>query len=628
MTLRRALSANLAFLTLMVLAGLAVVAGTAYVIHRQYEVARADASERSALHARAFEEHLTRSLATVQRFAEVIVAGPEAAAMDELFRRTLRQAPYLRSLSQLDTDGRILASSNPANTGVSIDLSDFFPPASPIAGETLRLGRPWSGRDFNEGRPATITQPILPSLPGFVPVFCKAVADGREMRILAALNPDYFVNSFTQWLETDDGYAEVLRFDQVRLLTSGQQPLTGEPLNDDRITELWREAEIGRFQNDNSGERATLAAYRVSRHFPLAVVTRLYQDRAMANWRRESGRLLAFAVPTLLALAYLATTLYLRDRRRATEQEAARRRDYERLAATVFETVLEAVLVTDDNQRIIAVNPAFTRITGYSAAEAIGASLSLLSTGYEQDDFNQMLQQALDAQGHWEGEARNRRKSGEIFVAWLSINQVRDDAGRIMHLVTGFSDITQYCAEAERISHLAHHDLLTSLPNRALLLERLQQGLRQAQRENKQLGLLFFDLDKFKPVNDQLGHAVGDLLLQALAKRLQDEVRAADTLARLGGDEFVILLHGVRNSRAGAVVAEKVRLAAELPFLIDGHEIRVSTSIGIAFFPDHATDGEGLLQCADSAMYRAKALGGNRFEVYHELDREGEKARG
>jgi len=619
MTLRRTLSAYFAFLTLMVMAVFAVVAGTGYIIYREREVAYTDAFERSALNARIFEENLTRSLETVQRFVEFVAAGPaDSAAMSELFRRTLRQAPFLRSLSLLSIEGRILASSNLENIGTNIDLNDFFPPDSPSAGENLRLGRPWSGRDFSEGRPTTMAHPALPVDPGFVPLFCRAVSDGREVLVVGALNPDYFVNSFSQWLGSDDGCTEVLRYDRVRLFSSGEEPLTGEPLNDERFTVLWREAEIGHFRDDTSGERASFAAYRVSRHFPLAVVTRLYQDRALANWRQESGRLLAFAVPTLLALAYLATTLYRRDRLQSMEQEAERRRDYERLAATVFETVLEAVMVTDDSQHIIAVNPAFTRITGYSADEAIGADLSLLSPGYEQDDFDQMLQQTLLEQGHWEGEARSRRKSGDYFVAWMSINQIRDDYGKIVHQVTGFADITQYCAEAERISHLAHHDLLTGLANRALLLERMEQELRQAQRDRSLLGVLYFDLDKFKPVNDQLGHAVGDLLLQVLAKRIQEEVRAGDTLARLGGDEFVILLHGVRSSRAGIVVAEKIRRAVELPFLIGGHDIRVTSSIGIAFFPEHSENVEGLLQCADSAMYRAKALGGNRFEIYQD----------
>lgn len=628
MTLRRTLSANIAFLSLMILAACAVVSGTAYVLHRQYRVACADALERSALDARIFEEHLNRSLETVQRFADFTVIGSEPGSMNELLRRTVRQTPFLRSLSQLGADGRILASSNSANIGASIDITDFFPHASPLTDTTLRIGSPWSGRDFNEARPATAAHPVSADSPGIVPVLCRVKGDDRQILVLAALNPDYFVNSFSQWLDADTGYAEVLRYDQVPLLTSDQRPLTGESLANDRYAKLWREAEIGRFTDPSDSAPPALTAYRVSRHYPLVVVTRLYQHQALTNWRRESGRLLAFAVPALLTLAYLATTLYRKDRQKVRELEATRRRDYERLAATVFETVLEAVVVADGDGRIIAVNPAFIRITGYTAAEAVGADLSLLATGSDQDNFSQILHEALSNRGHWEGEVRHRRKSGEVFVAWLSINQVRDDAGKILHLVTGFADITQYWAEAERISHLAHHDPLTGLPNRALLIERLQQGVRQAQRDSKHLCLLFFDLDKFKPVNDQLGHAVGDLLLQALALRLSGVVRAADTLARLGGDEFVILLHGVRNRRAGEVVAEKIRQSAEEPFVINGHQIRVSTSIGIAFFPEHATDGDGLLQCADSAMYRAKALGGNRFEIYRKTDGEGKQAKG
>jgi len=616
---RRALSANLAFVILMIVAVCAAVAGTAYVIQRQKSAALVEGLALGALRARAFEEHLTRSLENIQRLADLIVAGSagtEAEGMDELFHHSLRQAPFLRSLSTLDAEGRIVASSNPGNIGQRLETGDYFPQAAPSGEASLRVGRPWAGRAFNEGAPATIAQPIPVAGLAFVPLLCRVEHNGREVRLAAVLNPDYFINYYTRWLEAGEGFVEILRYDRVALLSSGLMALSGEQHAGKMLARMLQEAEIGHYQGKEEGQEEALVAFCASRQFPLVVVTHLYRTAALAKWRRESGRLLLLAVPALLGMIYLATVLYRRERRITAEQEAARRREYEQLAATVFETVLEAVVVTDAQQRIIAVNPAFTRITGYSAEEAIGADFSLLASGYHTDEFHLEMQQALAIEGRWEGEVRHRRKNGEIFVSWQSINQVRDAAGQIVHQVTGLSDITDYCAEAERIFHLAHHDLLTGLPNRVLLLDRLHQGLHQAQRDHRQLAVLFFDLDKFKPVNDQLGHPVGDLLLQALAVRLTGELRAIDTLARLGGDEFVILLHGIKNSRAGVVVAEKIRQAVEQPFLLNQHQVRVSASIGMAFFPDHGTDEEGLLRCADSAMYRAKANGGNRFEVY------------
>ena len=619
MTLRRALSADIVFLSLIILVILAAGSGTAYIIQRQKNIAIVEALNRSSFHTRAFESHLTGTLETVQRLADYIAAGSAETApeiVDELFRRTLRQAPFLRSLSMIDATGRIVASSNSGNVGQLLETGEYSPSATPSLHPHLRIGHPWTGRDFDEGAPAVAEQshPVIGL--GFVPVLCRGEYQDRGVQLAVALNSDYFINYFSQWLAASDGFVEVLRYDRIVLLTSGEASAPGKLHPDRMLAQMLLESEIGHYQGDGGGQGKALTAFRVSRQFPLLVVTRLHREQALANWRQESGRLVLLVGLVLAGLLYLATVLYRRERRMAAEQEAVRRREYERLAATVFETVLEAVVVTDAEQRIIAVNPAFTRITGYPAEEAVGADFSLLASGYHSEAFYQAVQQSLVTRGRWEGEVRNRRKTGEIFVAWLSINQVRDDAGQGLYLVTGFSDITEYCAEADRISHLAHHDLLTGLPNRALLLDRLGQGLHQAHREGGQLALLYFDLDKFKPVNDTLGHTVGDRLLQALAARLLGEGRAADTLARLGGDEFVVLLPVITNGRAAATVAEKIRLAVEQPFQIDQHQVNVSASIGIALCPEHATDAEGLMQCADRAMYRAKAQGGNRFEMY------------
>ncbi len=622
MTLPRALSANVVFLSVMILALAAAGTGTAYVIHQQKTAAINEALDRSSLHTRAFEEHLTRSLETIQRLADFIAAGSAEpvksapADIDELFHRILQQAPFLRSLSILDTTDRIIASSNSGNIGRQIDTGDYFPHVATSLGTYLRIGTPWSGRDFDEGAPVAAEYPRPATGLGFVPVLCRGQYKSGAVRLVAALNPDFFISYCTQWLPAETGFVDILRYDRLILMTSGELSLPGEQHPDQSIAQMLQESEIGRYQGGKEGRQKTFTAFRVSRQFPLLVVTHLYRDRALENWQRESGRLLLLVGVALLGMANLATALYRREKRIATAREAARRSEYERLAATVFETVLEAVMVTDAEQCIIAVNPAFTRITGYSAEEAVGADFSLLASGYHSDEFYQMLQQSLATQWHWEGEVRNRRKTGEIFVAWLSINQVRDDVGHILHLVTGFSDITEYCVEAERIAHLAHHDLLTGLPNRALLFDRLRQGLRQAHRDRRQLALIFFDLDKFKPVNDNLGHLMGDHLLQELATRLLGEVRAADTLARLGGDEFVVLLPVIKDGHDAVGVAEKIRLAVDQPFLIDQHHIDISASIGIAFYPDHASDAEGLMQCADSAMYVAKTHGGNRFVLY------------
>lgn len=621
MTPRRVRSTNLVFLAVMILTVLVVSGGTAYVLHRLHNSAVAEAFDNSSLLARAFEDQLTRSLGTVQHLADFIAAGPAELApgeIDDLFQRTLRQAPFLRSLSALDEQGRILASSNPANVGDVLETDAYFPLPATYRTESLRIGHPWSGRDFDEGVPATGGADESAADLGFVPVLCASEHGGRRVILVAALNPDFFINYFSQWLTPEAGFVEILRYDRIVLLSSGEDARPGAPHQDATLAQQLLESEIGQYQSGSDNQSTSFATFRASRQFPLLVVTHLYRHHALAHWRQESRRLLLLVGPALLGMVLLTTALYRREQRRATEQVEAQRRDYERLAATVFETIHDAVMVTNPQQVIIAVNPAFTQITGYSAAEAVGADPSLLASGYPGDDVFAENRQTLEAEAHWEGELRFRRKNGEIFIAGLSINLVRDDAGRVTHQVTGFSDITDYRAEADRVAHLAHHDLLTGLPNRALLTDRLRQALHQAQRDQGKLALIFFDLDRFKPVNDCLGHAMGDRVLQTLAARLQGCVRAADTLARLGGDEFVVMLPVIESGQCALVVAEKIRQAVREPFLLDKHLISIASSLGIVLYPDHATDEEGLLWCADTAMYQAKAGGGDRIQVYQE----------
>lgn len=619
MTLRRVLSANFVFLALLILAILVVCSGTAYIVYRQKNAVISESLIKTALQTKAFEEHLTRNLENIQHLADLVVAGPPALKtqkIDVTLQQIVRQAPFLRSLSLLDSSNRIIASSNLGNIGKIPELQSFYPPETILSHTGLRIGSPWAGRDFSDGTPLEKLATVDSTTLGFVPLLYHSEGVTSTTHIIAALNPDFFINYFTQWLSPEDGSVEILRYDRLTLFSSDINTHPGNFYTKKDLIQKLEHSEIGHFHEQAQGARPSFTAFRASRLFPLVIITHDYEDKALEPYRNERNRLLALVGISLFSLTCLALTLHRRETRFAAQEEAERRQEYERLAATVFETVLEAVMVSDANHRIIAVNPAFSRITGYSLQEAIGENFSLLATGYENDEFYEHLQQSLIKHGKWEGEVRNRRKSGEIFVAWLSVNQVRNDRGEVLYLVTGFSDITEYCAEAERISHLAHHDLLTGLPNRALLLDRLKQGVLQARRNSTQLAVLFFDLDKFKPVNDTLGHTVGDRLLQTLAEKVSSVVRAADTFARLGGDEFVVLLPIVSASQDALIVAEKIRQAVSQPFQIDQQTIHISTSIGIAFFPDHAILDDELLKRADAAMYQAKARGGNRYEIY------------
>ncbi|MDP1691845.1 MAG: diguanylate cyclase [Burkholderiaceae bacterium] len=296
--------------------------------------------------------------------------------------------------------------------------------------------------------------------------------------------------------------------------------------------------------------------------------------------------------------------------------ERHQREDELRLAAAVFNLADEAMVITTPRNEIISVNPAFTTITGYAPEEAIGRNPSLLSAKTHSKAFYQALWATLIESGSWSGEVLNRKKSGEVYVEWLSIKRVQDDKGRLTHHVAVFSDITARKATEGRIRHLAMHDALTDLPNRTLLTERLEQAIIRARRDRSHLGLMYFDLDRFKPINDRFGHELGDLLLKAVARRVVDCVRASDTVARIGGDEFVVLLPTVAEHEDALIVAEKIRAALSQPFGLAGHSMVISTSIGLTVYPEHGADEKELTRHADAAMYQAKKNGGNRVVLY------------
>ena len=286
------------------------------------------------------------------------------------------------------------------------------------------------------------------------------------------------------------------------------------------------------------------------------------------------------------------------------------------LSAAVFENSSDAIMVSDHDNRVISVNPAFCEITGYLREEVIGKNPGMLSAGRQPREFYQEMWNCLRGSGRWDGEIWNRRKSGEIYPEWLSISTVKNQQGETTHYVGIFSDITERKQAEERVRHLAHYDALTDLPNRTLFHDRLQQALIQAQRSHDQVAVMFIDLDRFKIINDTLGHNVGDLLLQAVAQRLTNCVRQGDTVCRQGGDEFVILLPQISHAEDAALVAQKILESVNRPFVLDGHELHIGASIGISFFPADGVDTETLMKNADVAMYRAKELGRNNYQFY------------
>lgn len=289
-----------------------------------------------------------------------------------------------------------------------------------------------------------------------------------------------------------------------------------------------------------------------------------------------------------------------------------------KLSRVVFESTAEGILVTDADGTIVMVNPAFTAISGYTAEEALGKKPSILSSGHHESAFFKALWDSLHLTGSWHGEIANRHKSGRHYLEWLSISAVTNTEGKITHYVGIFTDITERKEGEERMRYLAHYDALTGLPNRTLLLDRLQQAMAQIRREHGRMAVLFLDLDRFKPVNDQHGHETGDRLLCEVAKRLHFCMRESDTIGRLGGDEFVMLLQGIENEQDAILVARKVIETLEQPFDLGSETILISASIGIALYPDHSTDESMLIKMADIAMYAAKNDPDRHYRVYNQ----------
>lgn len=353
-------------------------------------------------------------------------------------------------------------------------------------------------------------------------------------------------------------------------------------------------------------------------HCPLlrAVAERRRFEVEDAQLRRRDGTTFAAAVrayPLPLATGDDtggAVVLFsdVDPQRRAQEQL--------RQAAVVFDTTAEAIIVTDSQGNIVRVNRAYTEVTGYSPEEVIGKNPRLHQSGRHDTAFYARMWDSLQRTGQWRGEIWNRRKNGEIYPAWENISAVRDDQGRITHYVAILSDITPLQQARDRLSHLAHHDALTGLPNRLLFSASLQQALERAKRHGHRVAVLFLDLDRFKRINDTLGHAAGDRLLQEVAERLRQSVRAEDLVARLGGDEFTVLLEELSDPEHSAHLARKIIEALARPFVLDDQEVRTSTSIGIGLYPDDASDADTLMAAADTAMYRAKARGRGTFEFY------------
>ncbi|MCG2585958.1 EAL domain-containing protein [Massilia sp. TS11] len=602
-------------LALLLLVG-ATAAFASYTIWRLREEAIANGLEIAAMHARAFEDFLTQSLGVAELTA-IGIATPDldsdSTRLSQSLAEAVRAAPYLRSLSVLDASGRIVASSNPYNLGQRPALDAFLPQADP-GRAVLRVGVPWQGRDFADGTPVDPARPLAPDGLNFLPLLRTVNSGGQSTRLLLAFNTDYLSNHVLQQLDTHTGSVDILRYDGILLASSGNLAL-GQRFTNQLAAMHLHQQNSGKLEGGHDPAAPALTAFRSSPRYPVLLVTHLERAPALRNWRKETNTLLLVLAPTLGLLVLLAIAYHRRQCEAARARFEAERQ--QAIHASVFTHAREAILITDANGTIIDVNDAFTRITGYSAAEAIGRNPSMLSSGRHDKAFYRRMWEHLLDHGFWHGEIWNRRKDGETYPEMLTIGAVAPDQGMAGHYVALFSDISHTKAHEQELEQIAHYDALTSLPNRVLLGDRLRQGMLHAQRSGHPLAVAFIDLDGFKQVNDSYGHDAGDALLVELATRMRQTLRAGDTLARLGGDEFVAVLFDLQDSASSLPRLQQLLTAVSQPFSHHGHLLKVTGSLGVSFYPQgEDVDADTLMRQADQAMYQAKLAGKNQVHVF------------
>jgi diguanylate cyclase (GGDEF)-like protein/PAS domain S-box-containing protein len=866
------------------LLGLLLLVATAlgiasYTLWRLRADALANGLKVAALQAYSFEDFLTQNLRISELAVDNIMSADNPTAdlrrIEDTFIVTLRNSPFMRSLSLLDAHGRILASSNPANVGLIVDTAAYLPVAS-APQDLLRIGQPWARRDFADGRATSADAPVSADEQSFIPVTITRQDEAHTVRVLMALNPDYFVGRLAALVAQDQGMVEILRYDGTLLMSTDAQAAVGVLQHEVGRRMAVSDAESGTYTQTDGHDRARLTAFRASSLYPFVAVARLDRDSVLAPWRTEARTLLGILAPVLLVLIGLAIAFYNRQmallKQRALSEQRAQTERLLRINAAVFEASSEAILVTDIDANILSVNAAFTRITGYTEQEVLGRNPRLLSsgqhdraffaslwghvkqadmwrgelvnrrkdgslfdahlaistlqdhlgglrhyvgvisditekkqarmardevfnrfkkiasrvpgvlyqfrlradgtasfpyvseaigalyrhrlspadvqddagpifalihpddleavsasiqqsaqqltpweheyrirfddgverwlhpsatperepdgavlwhgyisdvtqrklteekltlaasvfgtaregimitdttgaiidvnqafsliTGYGHDEvigknprllksgrqdkaFYDAMWRDLHDKGHWYGDIWNCRKNGDIYAEMLTVSTVSDVHGKPHHYVAIFSDITEAKQYEQQLHHIAHYDALTHLPNRVLLADRLTQSMLHSQRRGLKLAVLFLDLDGFKAVNDRFGHDAGDHLLAVLANRMKLTLREGDTLARIGGDEFVAVLVDLANDAELLPMLNRLLGAVAEPVAFNDASLQVTASLGVTFYPQEAEiDADQLQRQADQAMYQAKLLGKSRFHVF------------
>jgi diguanylate cyclase (GGDEF)-like protein/PAS domain S-box-containing protein len=556
-------------------------------------------------------EHLARSMQgidlVIQSMSARLAEEPDPALWGskeifDLARSKITGIHQLAALLVADGDGQIRIFSGAFPTpNINVSDRDYFIFHRQASDEKLHVAKPFRNRVSHEWTNA-LTRPIRDEQGNLLGV------------VISSLNAKYFTEIF-QNIDFVDGAAFALVRREGEILL--RYPYVEEAIGDNLapFASLFganrtdAAEEVGIYAHIADGmERLT--AFRTVPGYGMVIYSSMPVNSILTNWRKQVA---VVGVATLVLLFLIGMAAMFLSRQLVKNQ---RFESELRLSAEVFSGALEGILVTDEKARIISVNRAFTDITGFASEEAIGQTPRIKKSDHHEESYYQAIWNSLQNSGKWQGEIWNRRKNGEVYLEWQSITRITNPDTGAVNYVSLFSDITEMHRKDEHIRTQANFDALTSLGNRNLLNDRLSHALDVARRDFTRVAVLVFDIDRFKVVNDSLGHDQGDNLLKEVAVRLRHELSSIDTLVRLGGDEFVAVLTEFSNSNEVAHIAGSILAALRPAIRLGLHEIHVTASMGIGIFPQDGADSATLLKNADAAMYQAKESGRNSFSFF------------
>ncbi|HEX8956256.1 MAG TPA: EAL domain-containing protein [Burkholderiaceae bacterium] len=568
----------------------------------------------------ALSEHANRAVGEADRFllgalGEVERSGldptPEnQAAIRAILERYTNKLPQMSAISLIDAQGHTIANGLHDDVrGVDVTDRDYYAFHSLPGNRGLYISAPFASRVSGKWV-FTISRRLTNP-------------DGSLRLILVAGMPIDYFDTFYRTLGTgSDTRLMLVRSDGAILV---QSPIVAPPrsgsLAGSPLFARYREHSSGTFTRaaDASDSLDRIVGYAGSPDHPFIAVACLSQAEVLAPWRKRVEQSIwvgAFSIGLLLILiAILRRQL---NRLLSSKTDLEEKNETLALAAQVFETSLHAIAIFSADGVFMRVNNAFSDITGYAPADVIGRNAMTLQPGLIRPEDAAAIAAALRASGSCQSEAHLKTRDGGSVTVKHSVSTMRDAAGRVKAIVAIFQDVTEQKLSEQRLHQLAHYDVLTNLPNRRTFAERIQHEIDLAVRRNTMLAVVFIDIDHFKTINDSLGHATGDLVLQAVANRLRNCLRIGDTVARIGGDEFVVLLEGNSKRETFERVAHKLAESLTEAVMIDEREMYVAASMGISVFPHDGTDSETLLRNADTAMYRAKTAGRNCWRFFDE----------